>query len=100
MDWIDMAQDRDRWQALVSAVMNLGVSNLCQVRSVSVNSTLKHRAFTKHCQQSLQLTASSTANGFSCVPPEFFIRDVTLCYACQYVHAGDFLVPTRADKCI
>jgi hypothetical protein len=25
MDWIDMAQDRDRWQALVSAVMNLRV---------------------------------------------------------------------------
>jgi hypothetical protein len=25
MDWIDMAQDRDRWRALVSAVMNLPV---------------------------------------------------------------------------
>jgi hypothetical protein len=25
MDWIDMAQDRDRWQALVSAVMILWV---------------------------------------------------------------------------
>jgi hypothetical protein len=24
-DWIDMAQDRDRWRALVSAVMNFGV---------------------------------------------------------------------------
>jgi hypothetical protein len=23
MDWIDMAQDRERWQALVNAVMNL-----------------------------------------------------------------------------
>jgi len=23
MDWIDKAQDRDRWRALVSAVMNL-----------------------------------------------------------------------------
>jgi hypothetical protein len=23
--WIDMAQDRDRWRALVSAVMNLRV---------------------------------------------------------------------------
>jgi hypothetical protein len=25
MDWIDMAQDRERWRALVSAVMNLRV---------------------------------------------------------------------------
>jgi hypothetical protein len=26
MDWIDLAQDRDRWQALVNAVMNLQVA--------------------------------------------------------------------------
>jgi hypothetical protein len=25
MDWIDMAQDRDRWRDVVSAVMNLRV---------------------------------------------------------------------------
>jgi hypothetical protein len=25
MDWIDMSQDRDRWRALVNAVMNLWV---------------------------------------------------------------------------
>jgi hypothetical protein len=25
MDWIDMARDRDRWWAVVSAVMNLRV---------------------------------------------------------------------------
>jgi hypothetical protein len=25
MDWIDMAQDRDRWRTLVNAVMNLRV---------------------------------------------------------------------------
>jgi hypothetical protein len=25
MDWIDMAQDRERWRAVVSAVMNLRV---------------------------------------------------------------------------
>jgi hypothetical protein len=26
MDWIDLAQDSDRWWALVNAVMNLPVS--------------------------------------------------------------------------
>ena len=25
MDWIELAQDRDRWRTLVSTVMNLGV---------------------------------------------------------------------------
>jgi hypothetical protein len=26
MDWIDLAQDRDRWRVVVNAVMNLYVS--------------------------------------------------------------------------
>jgi hypothetical protein len=30
MDWIDMAQVRDRWRALVNAVMNLRGSTKCE----------------------------------------------------------------------
>ena len=28
MDWIDLAQDRDRWWALVNVVMRLGVHKM------------------------------------------------------------------------
>jgi phenylalanine-4-hydroxylase len=30
MDWIDLAQDRDRWRVLVDAVMNLSGSMKCR----------------------------------------------------------------------
>jgi hypothetical protein len=29
MDWIDLAQDRDKWMALVNTVMNLRVQKKC-----------------------------------------------------------------------
>jgi hypothetical protein len=29
VDWIDLAQDRDQWRAVVKTVMNIGFCNMC-----------------------------------------------------------------------
>jgi len=31
MNWIDPAQDRDRWRALVKAVLTLGFHKMCGI---------------------------------------------------------------------
>ena len=36
MDWIDLAQDRDRWWAHVNAVMKRGISRLANNRLASL----------------------------------------------------------------
>ena len=37
MDWIDLAQDSDRWRTLVNAVMNLGVHKMLGISCLAEN---------------------------------------------------------------
>ena len=37
MDWIGLAQDRDRWRTLVSAVMNLRVREIRGISGLAAN---------------------------------------------------------------
>ena len=51
MDWIELAQDRDRWRTLMSAVMNLGVprnaENLTSCKPVSFSRRTLHHGLRK-----------------------------------------------------
>ena len=54
MDWIGLAQDRDRWRTVVSVVMNLRVpwnagNFLTSCKPVSCSGRTLHRAVSKYC---------------------------------------------------
>jgi hypothetical protein len=72
MDWIGLAQDRDRWRSLVSAVMNLGVpwnaeNFLTGCKPVSCSRRTLHRGASKQVvarSQSLKLSFSEHVNKY------------------------------------
>jgi len=72
MDWIGMAQDRDRWLTLVSAVMNLRVpwnagNFLTSCKPVSCSRRTLHHGVSKHIHQVSvcpHVTTSKIMHGF------------------------------------
>ena len=64
MEWIGLAQDRDRWRTLVSAVMNLRVpwnagNSLTSCKPVSFSRRTLHRGVSKYLIKVSSMNAKS-----------------------------------------